>query len=117
MLLTLLGDPIFSKLVSYMTEGSMLLTLLGDRPFFQVGRQGTRGGVDVTNSAWGPTFFQVGRQGIRGGVDVTNSAWAPIFFSKLVDKEPAEGSMLLTLLGGRFFFQVGLRHGGWGRCY
>jgi hypothetical protein len=60
MLLTLLGDPIFSKLVSYMTEGSMLLTLLGDRPFFQVGRQGTRGGVDVTNSAWGPTFFQVG---------------------------------------------------------
>jgi hypothetical protein len=39
------------------------------------------------------------------------------FFSKFVLKEPAEGSMLLTLLGGRNIFQVGLLYDGRGRCY
>jgi hypothetical protein len=73
MLLTLLGVRLFfSKLVK---KGSMLLTLFGDRFSFQVGEEG----VDVTNSAWGPTF------------------------SKLVSYM-TEGSMLLTLLGDRFFF-------------
>jgi hypothetical protein len=78
MLLTLLGGRIFSKLVSYMTEG-----------------------VDVTNSAWDPFFYKLVPY-MTDGVDVTNSAWGPTFFTKLVKK----GSMLLTLLGVDFFSKL-----------
>jgi predicted sugar kinase len=69
MLLTLLGVRLFfSKLVSYMTEG-----------------------VDVTNSAWGPTFFSKLVSDMAEGVDVTNSAWGPTFFPSWSTRNPRRG--------------------------
>jgi hypothetical protein len=40
------------------------------------------------------------------GVDVTNSAWDPNFLRLGDDNVTLKGSMLLTLLGGRFFSKL-----------
>jgi hypothetical protein len=95
MLLTLLGGRFISKLVPDMPEG-----------------------VDVTNSAWAPFFFSSWSPTWRKG-SMGQLCLGPTFFQVCLrhDGWETKGSMLLTLLGVRLFFHVGLLHDGRGRCY